>query len=146
MRIGEANESTGTEMPMPQHAKWPFTPLCLSEIIDRDTLSVIESGGCERLGGPLTLLDRDPQTGKFSYRIDSVNLSQRWQGFCRLFRDRRRVQGGDDACRECDLQEAETSLQEYRRRGNVFRTFTCHMGLQDVTYIVRISDQPVALL
>ena len=48
-----------TGMRMPKQDKWPYTPVRLSQIIDRETLTVIESGCCERLGRPLTILDRD---------------------------------------------------------------------------------------
>lgn len=129
-----------------QKDKWPFIPVCLSEIIDEDTLAVIESGCCERLGRPLTILDRQSQTGGFSHRIESINLKQRFENFCKLLRDEKRVRGGDEACRKCNIEQAKLSLQEFRRTDDPFRTFACHVGLQEVTYIIRIRDQPLALL
>ena len=126
--------------------KWPFIPVCLDQIIDRETLSVIESGCCERLGRALTILDYDPGTGGFSDRIESINEKQRYESFCRLLRDGKRVQGGDEACKRFDIEQAELSLQEFRKTGNPFRTFQCHMGLEDMTYIIQVAGHPVALV
>ncbi len=131
---------------MLQKDKWPFVPVHLSGIVDKETLAVIESGCSERLGRVLTILDYVPETRSFSHRIESINLKQRWQGFCRLLRDENRVQGGDEACKKCNIKGAKISLQEFRKTGEPFRTFKCHMGLQEVTYIVRIRNRPVALL
>ncbi len=129
-----------------QKDKWPFVPVCLGEIIDEDTLAVIESGCCERLGRPLTLLDHDPQTGGLTHRIESINLRQRFEDFCSLLRDEKRVQGGDEACKKCNTEQAQASLQEFCKTGDPFRTFTCYMGLQEATYFIRVRNQPVALI
>ena len=125
--------------------KWPFTPVCLSEIISGDTLAVIESGCCERMGRALTILDYDPDTGGFSHRIESINEKQRYVPFCGFLRGEQ-VRGGEEACRRCDVEEAKISLKEFRRTGDPFRTFRCYMGLQETTRIIRVRDQPVAIL
>jgi len=125
--------------------KWPFTPVCLSEIISGDTLAVIESGCCERLGRALTILDYDPVTGGFSHRIESINVKQRYDPFCGFLRGEQ-VRGGDEACKRCNAAEAKISLKEFRRTGDPFRTFRCYMGLQETTRIIRVRDQPVAIL
>jgi len=129
-----------------QEDKWPFPPVSLSEILDKQTLEVIESGCCERLGRPLTILDYNPDAGGFSYRIESINEKKRYEGFCHFLRNEEHVKGGDRACKEWDIEQAKVSLEEFRETGNSFRTFQCHMGLHDMTYVIRIKDLPVALL
>jgi signal transduction histidine kinase len=130
-----------------QRDKWPFVPTCLSEIIDKETLAVIESGCCERHGRPLTILDDyAPDTEGFSHRIESINEKRRYEGFCRFLRDEERVKGGDRACKEWDIAQTRISLEEFYRTEDPFRTFQCHMGLQDMTYIIRIRNRPVALV
>ena len=127
--------------------RWPFIPICLSEIIDQETLAVIEAGCCERLGRTLTILDYDPQFGSFGYRIESVNHQQHWGGFCAYLRDESRVQGADEACQACDIREARISFEHFRNDKKMsFRSLTCHMGLLDATYVIRIQGFPVALL
>jgi signal transduction histidine kinase len=113
--------------------------------MDKETLAVIESGCSERLGRPLTILDFDPQTEGFSDRIESINEKQRYEGFCRLLRDGARIEGGDQACEQADIAQAKESLQEFYRTESPFRTFQCHMGLADMTYIVQIRNRPVAI-
>ena len=105
-----------------QEDRWPFIPTCLSEIISGDRLAVIESGCSERLGRALTILDYDPDTGGFSNRIESINEKQRYEKFCRLLRDEKWVQGGDEACKAWDMEQAKISLQEFRRTGDPFMT------------------------
>lgn len=129
-----------------QKDKWPFVSACLSEIVGKDILSVIESGCCERLGRALTILDYDPRTGGFSHRIESIHEKQRYERFCRFLRDEERVKGGDRACKEWDMKQAKVSLEEFHKTGDPFRTFQCHMGLQDMTYVIRIKHRPVALV
>jgi signal transduction histidine kinase len=126
--------------------KWPFTPVCLSEIIRRERLAVIESGCCERLGRALTILDYDPDVDEFVDRIESINEKQRYEKFCRLLRDEKRVQGGDNTCKVWDMGRAKISLQEFRRTGDTFRSFRCHMGLHDMTYLIQVGQRPVAIL
>jgi signal transduction histidine kinase len=127
--------------------RWPFIPTRLSEIIDQETLAVIEAGCCERLGRALTLLDYDPKSENFGYRIESVNQQQHWGGFCAYLRDERWVHGADEACKACDIREAKTSFEHFRiAERNPFRTFPCYVGLQDATYIVRVRRCPVAML
>lgn len=128
-----------------QKDKWPFTPVCLNEIIDKDTLAVIESGCCERLGRPLTIFDYDPQTGGFSHRIESIDEKQRYEEFCRFLRGDE-VIGGDAACKQEDIIQAERSLQRFRETGDPFRVFECHMGLMETTYVIQLRDRPVALV
>jgi hypothetical protein len=69
-----------------QHDMWPFTPVCLREIIDPDNLSVIESGCCERLGRPLTILDCNPNAEASCRRIESLNEKRRYEEFCHFDR------------------------------------------------------------
>jgi signal transduction histidine kinase len=124
--------------------RWPFIPTALSELIDRDTLAVIQSGCCERLQRPLVLFDYNPQTGGFSDRIESINLKQRFEGFCATFRQE--VPGGEEACRRCNLEQAAQSLHAFEESGERYRTFQCHLGLQEATYVILAHNRPVALL
>jgi len=65
---------------------WPFTPVCLSEIIDPDNLSVIESGGCERSRRSLIILDCNPNAQVSCRRIESPNEKRRYEEFCHFDR------------------------------------------------------------
>ena len=130
----------------PSTSKWPFIPTCLNDILEKETLAVIESGSCERLGRPLTILDFDSQTGGFTHRIESVNEKQRYEEFCQYFRDDSQIAGGDQACKTWDMDQANNSLQEFLKTGEPYRKFRCHAGLLDMTYIVQIRGRPVALI
>jgi signal transduction histidine kinase len=127
-------------------SKWPFVPTCLSDILDRDTLAVIESGCCERLGRPLTILDYDEGKKSFIHRIESLKEKQRYEPFCRYFRDPAHVQGGDEACKAWDIEQGKVCLHEFQETKAPYRLFHCHMGLVDVTRVISIRDQPVALV
>jgi len=129
-----------------QSDKWPFTPTRLSEIIDSETLAVVEAGCSSRLGRALTILDYSPDVESFSYRIESINLQQHWEKFCALLRNDAVVKGGERACQDCDIGEARVSLAEFRRSGSLSRACLCHMGLYGMTYVVRVRGRPVALL
>lgn len=133
-------------MTRPSNPKWPFIPTCLNDILDKETLTVIESGSCERLGRPLTILDFDSQTGTFTHRIESVNEKQRYEEFCQFFRDDSQLLGGDQTCKTWDINQANISLQEFQRTGEPYRLFHCHVGLLDMTYIIQIRGRPVALI
>jgi signal transduction histidine kinase len=111
----------------------------------KETLAVIESGCSERLGRPLTILDYDPGTGSFGFRIESINEKRRYDGFCRFLRDEDHVKGGDKTCKREDIKQAKISLQEFYKKGDHFRTFLCHMGLTDMTCTIQIRRRPVAL-
>lgn len=76
--------------------KWPFVPVRLSAMIDKETLSVIEAGCAERLGRALTMID-DAADQPFARRTDPINPRQNFEEFCRLLRDETRVQGGNRA-------------------------------------------------
>lgn len=130
----------------PSTSKWPFIPTCLNDILEKETLAVIESGSCERLGRPLTILDFDSQTGGFTHRIESVSEKQRYEEFCQYFRDDSQIAGGDRACETWDMDQANNSLQEFLNTGEPYRKFRCHAGLLDMTYIVQIRGRPVALI
>lgn len=127
-------------------SKWPFTPTCLNDILEKETLAVIESGSCERLGRPLTILDFDIHTGSFTHRIESVNEKQRYEEFCQYFRNDSNIAGGDQACKVWDINQANISLQEFRKTGEPYRLIRCHAGLLDMSHIVQIRGKPVALI
>ena len=129
-----------------QSDKWPFTPTRLSEIVDSETLAVVEAGCSSRLGRALTILDYSPDQESFGYRIESINPQQHWEKFCALLRNRKVIAGGDRACQDCDLREARISLAEFRKSGALSRACPCHMGLHGMTHVVRVHGRPVALL
>lgn len=128
---------------MLHYEQWPFIPIHLSTIIDRETLSVIEAGCAERLGRALTIIDYDAdQQG--ALRTDPINPRQNFENFCRLLRDETRVQGGNAACEACDLQMARR-FREQESRG-AYQEFTCHMQLRDAAHVVSVGGHPVAVL
>jgi signal transduction histidine kinase len=129
-----------------QSNQWPFIPTRLSEIIESETLAVVEAGCSSRLGRALTILDYAPEAESFSYRIESINLQQHWEKFCALLRNEAVIKGGNYACQECDIREARVSLAEFRKSGMLSRLCPCHMGLLGMTYVVRVHGHPVALL
>ncbi len=121
--------------------RWPFIPSRISDIIDPETLAVIQSGCSERLKRPLTVMDYDPATNNFK-RIESFNEKERYEEFCRRYRaDRRR----DELCKDCDIREASRSIDQYYQTGEVFREFYCHRGLIDMTHLICIHDHPLAV-
>jgi len=109
-------------------------------------LAVIESGCCERLERPLTILDYDAQEENFIHRIESLNEKQRYEQFCRFFRDDSHVKGGDNACKNWDISQGGVCLREFQKTKEPFRMFRCHMGLVDVTHVIQIRNRPVALV
>lgn len=133
-------------MPEASSQTWPFIPTCLNDILDTDRLAVLEAGSFERLGRPLTILDFDLRTSSFAHRIESVNEKQRYAEFCRYFRDEGHVKGGDTACKQWDVNQAKVSLNEFRKTGDPFRLFPCHMGLMDMTYVIQLMGNPVAVV
>ena len=137
---------------MSETKHWPYRPICLSDIIPEKDLQVLQSGCCDRLERPLTLLDRDPISGDFTRRINPLDEVDHYEPFCRLLRDTSRVEGGNVACLQCDLREARRSLTYFldapsgEKQNRLSRVFKCHMGLQDLTYLICISDMPVAII
>jgi signal transduction histidine kinase/ligand-binding sensor protein len=127
-------------------SKWPFIPTCLNDILDKDRLAVIEAGSFDRLGRPLTILDFDSRTGSFSRRIESKGEKQQYEAFCRYFRDANHVMGGDTACKKWDDIQAKVSLEEFKKTGDPFRLFPCHLGLMDMSYIIQLRGNPVAIV
>jgi signal transduction histidine kinase len=119
---------------------WPFTPVYLSQIIDASTLAVIESGCCERLQRPLTILEQRDKSRGFD-RIESINEKQRYELHCQYFRSH---ENRDELCKSCDIREAYRSMKAFEETGNPYREFNCHMGLIDMTYVICINKQPVA--
>ena len=126
--------------------KWPFLPNCLIDILDQETLAVIESGSCGRLGRPLMILDYDLKTRSFIHRAESEDEKQRYEGFCQYFRDPEHVQGGDQRCKMWDVSQANTSLLEFQKTGRPYRLFPCHAKLMDMTYMIQIRGKAVALI
>ena len=121
-------------------------PVRLSEIIDPETLAVIEAGCSEQLGRPISILDYDPHVDGFTSRIDPSNLAYKWEPFSALLRDERQVAGGNDACKSCDVREGKICLQDFQRTKDPIRFFSCYMGLHEMTHIIRVRQRPVALL
>lgn len=126
-----------------QRDQWPFIPSKLSDIIDADTLAVIQAGSCERLGRALTLFDYDVDQ-KILTHITPINPLHRYEDFCAHFRSR--VPDGAQQCEACDAWEADISLSAYEATGDPFRLFYCHMGLYQASYIIRFYNRPVGVL
>jgi signal transduction histidine kinase len=130
----------------PSNRKWPFLPTCLNDILDKETLTVIELGSSERLGRSFTILDYDQKTGSFMHRVESVNEMHRYQEFCRFIRDNPYIKGGDSRCKKSDIEQANASLQAFQRTGEPYRIFPCHAGLMNMTHIIQIQGRPVAII
>ena len=128
---------------MLQREKWPFRPVRLSEIIDKDTLAIIEAGCAAHLGRALTIIDYDADDQR-SLRTDPINKRQHFDPFCRLLRDESRVSGGEAACEACDLDMARAFRQH--RTPAPYHEFACHMGLLDAAHVVQVGRHPVAVL
>jgi len=128
---------------MVQRDRWPYTPVCLSEIIDADRLSVIEAGCAERLGRAMTIIDYAADQQRM-LRTDPLNSRQNFEPFCQLLRDETRVRGGNMACEACDIDMTHAFLQ--RRTPVPYLEFQCHMGLQDAAHTVVIEERPVAVV
>lgn len=128
---------------MPDRSPWPFYPSSLSEIIDPDTLAAIESGLSEQINRPLTILEMDIATGTVTRRIESIDEMHRYESICQTLR---RKPAGNQLCLDWDQKQANISLQKYQQTGDPFRCFLCHVGLADMTYIIRVNSRPVAML
>ncbi len=123
--------------------QWPYIPDRISDIIDPDTLAVIESGCGARLKRPLTILENDPQTNRFTHRIESIGIKQLYAPFCKHLRQAAIF---EKACEQNDSEQAHHSLEKYTAEGALYRLFTCHMGVMDTTYIIRLRNRPIAML
>ena len=80
---------------MYQKDKWPFYPDSLGEIVDKETLAVLESGCCERIKRPLTIFDIHFGKKDDFHRIDSIDENQRYESFCQHYRDESIFKHGD---------------------------------------------------
>jgi hypothetical protein len=56
---------------LPQSSRWPHRPTKLSDLIDEETLSVLISGSCARLGRALTVLDYDRKNNECVSAFDN---------------------------------------------------------------------------
>ena len=52
----------------------------------------------------------------------------------------------DQECKANDVSRALDSLHAFRESGALFREFSCHMGLLDMTHVIRVKGVPVAML
>ena len=131
---------------MPLSTQWPHHPTKLSDLIDPETLSVIISGSCARLGRALTVLDYDKTTGAIE-RIDPLLEWQNFEPFCQLLRTEPRVRGGNQACEDCDMRRARrvVSGAQMQTCGDA-AGYRCHMALTDYSQIICVDETPVAVL
>ena len=127
-------------------SRWPFLPGKISELLDTDTLAVIEAGCCERLGQAMTILDRGANEGFEARREEIINKRQHFTDFCRTMRNPELVEGGYVACRRCDLANAADFVQDHARSGREYAEFRCHMGLRVGARAVTVRDQVIAIM
>ncbi len=126
--------------------RWPHTPTRLSDLIDPETLSILISGCCARLGRAIAILDYDKSSNGVA-RIAPYLEWQNFEPFCRLLRDEARVQGGDGACERCDTQRAERALRSWREAcGAGVDAYHCHMGLADFSQVICVHGAPVGVM
>lgn len=128
---------------MLQPDKWPFTPERLSEIIDRETLAVIEAGCCARIGRSVTIVDIKPGADG-NDRVDAIVPRQHFEPFCAFLRNEDFFIGGNAACEECDARIAREIAGQTAY--SAYRPYHCHMGLLDSRYVVEVYGRPVAAL
>lgn len=128
---------------MLDNSSWPFYPYSLRQIIDPETLAVIETGSCERAKRALTILDRTSLQGDKFERIETIGEKRWYEPFCERLR---RTPEGDKVCRCWDIQQAQKSLKEFRLTGDPYRCFSCHMGLTDISYVIQVHNRPVAVI
>ena len=121
---------------------WPFYVQSLSEIIDKETLEVIEAGCSERIRRPLTIMDYNPNEDSYD-RIESVHLKQNYEPFCRIFREKKEL---EELCQDHDLIGVDNSLKVFSENGEPYREFRCHMGLIDMTHVIQIHGRIVAVV
>ena len=125
-----------------QKDKWPFIPESLSEIFNGvSTLTVVEAGCCERIQRALTLIDVNARKQTLS-SVNSVNPRQRFERFCSTLRDDKLAHGGEDACKRCDIVQAEKTLASFRETGEPYREYLCHMNLIDAAYVIKVYGFP----
>ena len=124
----------------------PFSPKSISEIIDPNELSVIEAGCSARFGRALTIIDINQIDQTILKRIEALNIRQKFGPICRMFRDNSINDVGNAICIEYDQKEAKKSYEIFLKSGMLFRKFPCHLGLIDMTYIILVAKNPVALV
>lgn len=125
----------------PDH--WPFTPERLSDLLDQETLAVIQAGSADRIGTAISIVDA-PGSESQPGRVDPVNLAEKFAPFCRLFRNEQAVRGGNQACERCDAyfgRHALTAEQHIR-----YKSYFCHMGVMDARHLVYVCGRPLAVL
>lgn len=125
---------------------WPFLPGKISELIEPETLAVIEAGCCERLHQAMSILDRGANEGFETRRADIINKRQHYTSFCRAMRDPEQVVGGYIACRRCDLANAEAFVERHAQTGEEYAEFHCHMGLRVGAHAITVQDHVIAVI
>lgn len=126
-----------------QRDHWPFIPERLGEILDAETLAVIQAGSAERLGTAMSIIDASAGEQP-PERIDPINLHKKFAPFCALLRTDAQVQGGNHACEQYDLTVANHALM--RERDLPFKSYPCHMGVLDCRHLVYVHGRAVAVL
>ncbi|HQY90389.1 ATP-binding protein [Caldilinea sp.] len=131
---------------MPLSIRWPHHPTRMSDLIDPETLAVLISGSCARLGRALTVLDYDKGAGAIA-RIDPLLPWQNFAAFCQLLRNETRVRGGNAACEACDQERARSvAINGDDRACGAAAGYRCHMGLTDFSQVICVDELPVAVL
>ncbi len=160
---------------MLQQGRWPFSPVCLSEIIDKERLSVIEAGCAERLGCAMTIIDYGINDGINDGIDDGINavidaviehnvehaidyraeqqatfrtdpLNSR-QNFAPFCRILRDETQVMGGNAACEAcDNAMTRALLQRQAPTPYREFQCHMGLLDTAHVVTLEEQPVAVI
>lgn len=125
---------------------WPFLPTKLSDHIDSETLALLLSGSCARLGRSITVLDYDWSRKKFT-RIDPLIPQQEYSDFCQSFRHDNLVAGGDQACKQCDINMARKAVRKWQNAPQTkIKQYLCHMKITDFSAVIHIQNKPVAVL
>ena len=125
---------------------WPYLPTVLSDLIERETLSVLLTGCHFRLGRALTVLDYNDRLNTF-HRVDPLIEHMGFDGLCSKFRNEDFVKGGNQACAECDENRAHAVIRQWQQNHqNLPQNYICHLGLTDYSAVICVKNIPVAVM
>lgn len=138
--------------------KWPFYPDQLTDIMEPEMASLLQSGCAEKLTAPLLIVEL--QDGE-PYYIPPINRYQHFQPLCHVFRneDIYHIVGGDDACKAFEADKAREILlnnkitqrrktieEEETLIDQLSEAYACHLGFVDIVAPIVVAGKPIAVL
>ncbi|MEW6608158.1 MAG: ATP-binding protein [bacterium] len=120
---------------------WPFQPLCLTEIISEDILTIIQTGISLKHNIPLFIIEF--KDGK---PREITPIVQPRMEFCQKFREITLRDGktkpGDETCRICD---SDTAGEFINRKKMKAEGYPCHLGIVKVVAPIVVANKHVAV-